>query len=131
MAKPNSLEIISTQAAPKAIGPYSQGVVVGNLLFISGQLPMNPETGDFAEGGIEKSTHQVIKNIEAVAKAAGADLSRVVKTTVFLTDMANFPNVNKVYAQYFDAFMPARSAVQVAALPKGADIEMEAIVHLD
>jgi len=125
-----SLEAIATTAAPAAIGPYSQGVRVGDFLFISGQLPLDPETGEFVEGGIEAKTHQVIKNISAIVDAAGGDLSRVVKTTVFLKDMKNFIAMNKVYEQYFGTAPPARSAVQVAALPKDADIEIEAIAHL-
>ena len=125
-----SLEAISTTAAPAAIGPYSQGVRIGDLLFISGQLPLDSETGEFVTGDIEAKTHQVVKNIRAIAEAAGGDLSRVVKTTVFLKDMNNFVEMNKVYETYFGAAPPARSAVQVAALPKDADIEIEAIVHL-
>ncbi len=125
-----SLESISTTAAPAAIGPYSQGVRVGDLLFISGQLPLVPETGEFVTGSIEAKTHQVIKNISAIVEAAGGDLSRVVKTTVFLQDMKNFVAMNKVYEEYFGTAPPARSAVQVAALPKDADIEIEAIAHL-
>ena len=125
-----SLEAISTTAAPAAIGPYSQGVRIGDFLFISGQLPLDPETGEFVAGGIEAKTHQVIKNISAIVEAAGGDLSRVVKTTVFLKDMKNFVAMNKVYETYFGAAPPARSAVQAAALPKDADIEIEAIAHL-
>ncbi len=125
-----SLEAIATTAAPAAIGPYSQGVRVGDLLFVSGQLPLDPGTGEFVTGGIEAKTHQVIKNISAIVEAAGGDLSRVVKTTVFLKDMNNFVAMNEVYEKYFGATPPARSAVQVAALPKDADIEIEAIAHL-
>ncbi len=125
-----SLETIATTAAPAAIGPYSQGVRVGDLLFISGQLPLDPETGEFVTGNIEAKTHQVIKNIRAIVEMAGGDLGRVVKTTVFLKDMKNFIAMNKVYEKYFGATPPARSAVQVAALPKDADIEIEAIAHL-
>ncbi len=125
-----SLEAIATTAAPAAIGPYSQGVRVGDFLFISGQLPLDPETGEFVDGGIEAKTHQVIKNISAIVEAAGGDLSRVVKTTVFLKDMKNFVAMNKVYEKYFGTAPPARSAVQAAALPKDADIEIEAIAHL-
>jgi len=130
MAKQYLREIVSTEAAPRAIGPYSQGIIAGNLLFISGQLPLDPQTGDFIEGDIEESTRRVIKNIKAVAEAARADLSRVVKITIFLTSMSDFSSVNKVYAQYFNDIMPARSTVQVEALPGGAEIEMEAIIYL-
>jgi len=121
---------ISTTQAPAAIGPYSQGVVAGNLLFISGQLPLDPETGEFVDGGIEEMTHQVIKSTRAIARAAGTDLGSTVKTTIFLTDLANFAAVNQVYAQYFTETLPARAVVQVAALPKGGEIEMESIVQL-
>lgn len=130
MTRPNSLDPISTSAAPAAIGPYSQGVASGGLLFVSGQLPLDPQTGEFAPGGIEERTHQALKNLQAVAKAAGVGLEQVIKTTVFLTDMNDFAKVNQVYAQYFDSTLPARSAVQVAALPRNADIEIEAIIKL-
>lgn len=123
-------ETIQTTDAPAAIGPYSQGLRVGNLLFISGQLPLDPETGEFVSGGIESETHQVIKNIQVIVEAAGGDLSRIVKTTVFLKDMQNFESMNGVYAKYFGASPPARSAIQAAALPKNANIEIEAIAHL-
>ncbi len=103
---------------------------MGNLLFISGQLPLDPETGEFVSGGIESETHQVIKNIQAIVEAAGGDLSRIVKTTVFLKDMQNFESMNGVYAKYFGASPPCRSAIQAAALPKNANIEIEAIAHL-
>ena len=121
---------IATPDAPSAIGPYSQGFVSGDLLFISGQLPLDPVTGEFVAGGIEEMTHQVIKNTRAIAQAAGTDLNRVIKTTVFLTDMVNFAAVNKIYAQYFSETLPARAVVQVTALPKGGEIEMESIVQL-
>jgi 2-iminobutanoate/2-iminopropanoate deaminase len=130
MSEQHSLKTVSTPSAPTAVGPYSQGVIVRDLLFISGQLPVNPQTGEFVQGGIEESTRQVIKNIKAVAEAAGADLNQVVKTTVFLTDISCFPIVNKAYGEFFDTPLPARSAVQVTALPKGAEIEIEAVVLL-
>jgi len=130
MSSNTSLETISTTTAPAAIGPYSQGVRAGDLLFISGQLPLDPETGEFVKGGIESKTDQVINNIRAIVEAAGGDLSRVAKTTVFLKDMQNFAAMNKVYETYFGTTPPARSAIQVAALPKDADIEIEAIAHL-
>ncbi len=130
MQSQTSLESISTKAAPAAIGPYSQGIRAGDFLFISGQLPLDPETGEFVDGGIEAKTHQVIKNISAIIESAGGDLSRVVKTTVFLKDMKNFGTMNNVYEKYFGTALPARSAVQAAALPKDADIEIEAIAHL-
>ena len=130
MSRDNSLTPVSTPGAPAAIGPYSQGVVAGSLLFVSGQLPLDPNTGDFVAGEIEEKTHQCLKNIAAIAKAAGSDLDRVVKVTVFLTNIENFSRVNQVYCQYFKTLLPARSAVQVAALPKSADIEIEAIINL-
>ena len=126
----HTIKSMSTSSAPSAVGPYSQGILAGKTLYISGQLPLDPETGDFASGGIEEWTHQVIKNVRAIAEAAGAGLDRVVKTTIFLTDMGNFSAVNNVYAQYFNEPLPARCAIQVAGLPKDADIEMEAIVYL-
>lgn len=121
---------VSSQKAPGAIGPYSQGVVAGNLLFISGQLPVDPATGAFVAGGIAVHAHQCLKNLSAIATAAGTSLERTVKVTVFLADMGNFATVNQVYGEYFKLNLPARSAVQVAALPKNADIEIEAIVSL-
>jgi 2-iminobutanoate/2-iminopropanoate deaminase len=121
---------VSSQNAPGAIGPYCQGMVAGNLLFISGQLPVDPATGEFAAGGISEHAHQCLKNLSAIAKAAGTSLERAVKVTVFLADMGNFAAVNQVYGGYFKENLPARSAVQVAALPKNADIEIEAIVSL-
>ena len=121
---------IQTTAAPAAIGPYSQGVVSGNLLFTSGQLPIDPATGKIPEGSIEDKAHMVFKNLEAIAKEAGTTLDNAVKTTVYLADIANFQAVNSVYAQYFKEPYPARSAFQVAALPLGADVEVEAIFQL-
>ena len=130
MPKESIKKNVETSAAPAAIGPYSQGMVCGNLLFISGQLPLEPETGDFIEGGVETKTHQVIRNIKAVAEAAGAGLEQVVKTTIFLSDLNDFTTVNQVYGQYFGSVPPARSTIQVAGLPKGSPIEMKAIVAL-
>lgn len=121
---------VSTDNAPAAIGPYSQGIVAGNLLFISGQLPLDPSSGDMVAGDIQAKTRQVLKNIRSIAQAAGADLDRVVKTTVFLKDLGNFAAVNEVYAEHFGEGPPARAAVQVAALPKDADIEIEAVALL-
>lgn len=121
---------VKTDRAPAAIGPYSQGVVSGNLLFTSGQLPIDPATGKIPEGSIEDKAHIVFKNLEAIAKEAGTSLDNAVKTTVFLADIANFQAVNSVYAQYFKEPYPARSAFQVAALPLGADVEVEAIFQL-
>ena len=125
-----SKKAIKTDRAPAAIGPYSQGVVSGGLLFTSGQLPIDPASGTLVEGAIEDKAHMVFKNLEAIAKAAGTTLDNAVKTTVFLADIANFQAVNQVYAQYFKEPYPARSAFQVAALPLGADVEVEAIFQL-
>lgn len=128
----NSMEVdkkvIESSDAPGAVGPYSQAIQVGNLVFTSGQLPIDPATGKIPEGPISVRAHQVIKNLSAVVLEAGACLGDVVKTTVFLADIADFQEVNAVYAEYFKFPYPARSAFQVAALPLGADIEIEAIV---
>lgn len=120
--------VIATDNAPGAIGPYSQAVMTWNLLFTSGQLPIDPATGKMVEGFIADRAHQTLKNLAAVVEAAGATLDDVVKTTVFLADIGDFQEVNAVYAEYFSPPFPARSAFQVAALPLGADIEIEAVV---
>ncbi len=125
-----SKTIISTDNAPAAIGPYSQAVVTGNLLFTSGQLPIDPATGKIPEGNIETRAHIVFKNLTAIAKEAGTSLDKAVKTTVFLADIADFQVVNTVYTEYFKSPFPARSAFQVAALPLGADLEIEAVFEL-
>ena len=118
---------VATAAAPAAIGPYSQGIVAGNLLFVSGQLPIDPATGNFAEGGIKALTTQSLKNLFAIVAEAGFEPSDIVKTTVFLADMADFAEMNEVYSQFFAAPFPARSAVAVKTLPKGARVEIECI----
>ncbi len=125
-----SKTIISTDKAPAAIGPYSQAVVTNNLLFTSGQLPIDPATGKIPEGSIETHAHIIFKNLTAIADEAGTSLDKAVKTTVFLADIADFQAVNAVYAEYFKAPFPARSAFQVAALPLGADLEVEAVFEL-
>ena len=125
-----SKQAIQTDSAPAAIGPYSQAVVSGGFLFTSGQLPIDPATGNIPEGTIEEKAHMVFKNLEAIAKEAGTNLDNAVKTTVYLADIGNFQAVNTVYAQYFNEPYPARSAFQVAALPLGADVEVEAIFQL-
>lgn len=125
-----SKKTIKTDNAPAAIGPYSQAVVTGGLLFTSGQLPIDPATGKIPEGAIEDKAHIVFKNLEAIAKEAGTSLDNAVKVTVYLADINDFQAINQVYAQYFKEPYPARSAFQVAALPLGADIEVEAIFHL-
>ncbi|MFT5728922.1 MAG: 2-iminobutanoate/2-iminopropanoate deaminase [Desulforhopalus sp.] len=121
---------IETSNAPGAIGPYSQGMRTGDLLFTSGQLPIDPTTGKMVEGSVADRAHQAIKNLRAVIEAAGGGLADVVKTTVFLSDIGDFQEVNTVYAEYFEAPFPARSAFQVAALPLGADLEIEAVVTI-
>ncbi len=127
------LEIIATEAAPKAIGPYSQAVVAsaGRLVFCSGQIPIDPQTGELAGAGdIRLQTHRVMKNLEAVLLAAGASFAAMVKSTIYLVDLANFAVVNEVYATYFASAPPARVTVQVAALPRGAQVEIDAIAVL-
>lgn len=123
-----SKHIIQTDQAPQAIGPYSQAVKHEGLVFLSGQIPLNPETMEMVSGGIEAQITQVFENLSAVCKAAGGSLDGVLKLTVFLTDMGDFPHVNTIMGQYFTAPYPARAAVGVAALPKGANVEMEAIL---
>ena len=122
-----SKTLISTDRAPSAIGPYSQAVKAGNLLFVSGQLPLDPKTGQLVEGDIQKKTATVIENIRAILEESGSNLRSVLKATIFLIDISDFSAVNDIYSRYFADSLPARSAVQVAALPKGADIEMEVI----
>jgi reactive intermediate/imine deaminase len=123
-------EIISTEDAPQAIGTYSQAVKTGSTVYMSGQIPLIPETMEMVEGDIRQQIHRVFKNLQAVAKAAGGDLSDVVKLNVFLTDLTNFPQVNEVMAEYFQQPYPARAAIGVAALPKDAGVEMDAVMEL-
>ncbi|MDR2614995.1 MAG: RidA family protein [Oscillospiraceae bacterium] len=120
-------KVIATPLAPAAIGPYSQGIAVGDLVFVSGQLPIDPATGEPAPGGAAAQTEQSIKNVKAVLEAAGLTLADVVKTTVFLKDMNDFAAMNAVYASYFTESFPARAAVEVARLPKDALVEIEAV----
>ena len=120
-------KVIATPDAPEAVGPYSQAIAVGNLLFCAGQIPLAPETGAVVPGDTAAQADQVLKNIGAVLHANGMSYANVVKTTVFLTDLADFAKMNEVYAKYFTAPYPARSTIQVAALPKGANVEIEAI----
>ncbi|ADW16906.1 endoribonuclease L-PSP [Desulfobulbus propionicus DSM 2032] len=121
---------IQSPKAPAAIGPYSQAIATDTLLFTSGTLAIDPKIGTIPEGTIEEHAHQVFRNLAAVAEAAGTNLSRAIKVTVYLTDMADFNQVNAVYSHYFQQPYPARSAVEVAALPLGADIEVEAVLAL-
>ena len=122
---------ISTQQAPAAIGPYSQAIATDNLIFISGQLPIDPASGKMVDGDIGIKTRQIIKNAQAIAEKAGTDLSHVVKTTIFLTDLADFQEVNAAYGSFFTETPPARSTVQVAGLPLGSNIEIEFILSVE
>ena len=119
--------VVSTNKAPGAIGPYSQGIKANGFVFISGQLPLDPDTGAFAEGGIENQTRQSLTNVKSILEAAGSGLDKVVKTTVFLKNIADFAAMNSVYSEFFKTECPARSAFQVAALPKDAALEIEVI----
>lgn len=125
-----SKKTYNTDKAPAALGPYSQAVSSGDLLFISGQLPIDPETGKMIDGDIAARTRRILDNLQAVAEAAGANLQQTIKTTIFLTDLDDFQAVNAAYADYFSSEPPARSTVQVAALPLGSNIEVEAILSL-
>ncbi|HEY0378477.1 MAG TPA: RidA family protein [Pyrinomonadaceae bacterium] len=120
-------EIIKTEGAPAAIGPYSQAVRAGGFVFASGQIPLDPKTGQFVEGGVREQTEQVMRNLSAVLEAAGTGLDRVVKTTVFLADMDDFAAMNEVYGQYFAENPPARATVQAARLPRDARVEIEVV----
>ena len=121
---------ISTPNAPQAIGTYSQAIRAGNTVYLSGQIPLDPATGELVTGDMEAQVRRVFDNLKAVAEAAGSDLSRVVKLNVYLTDLAHFALVNRVMAEYFSAPYPARAAVGVAALPRGAAVEMDGILEL-
>ena len=124
---PTVKDIVATDRAPRAIGPYSQAVRAGNLVFASGQIPIDPATGEFIAGGIAEQTEQVLKNLTAVFEAAGIGMNQVVKTTVFLADMDDFTAMNEVYARFFKENPPARATVQAARLPRDARVEIEAI----
>ncbi len=119
--------VISTERAPAAIGPYSQAIAAGGLVFVSGQLPLDPATGEMVEGDIAAMTRQIFRNIEAVLAAAGSSLDKIVKTTVFLADLADFQTMNGAYSEFFPAQPPARSTVQVARLPRDARVEIEVV----
>jgi 2-iminobutanoate/2-iminopropanoate deaminase len=122
--------VVQTAKAPQAIGPYSQAIRTEQFIFVSGQVPLNPETGELIEGDISAQTGQVLQNIENVLQEAGSSLAHVVKTTIFITDMDDFPVVNAAYEEFFRSDPPARSTIQVAGLPKGARVEIEAIALL-
>jgi 2-iminobutanoate/2-iminopropanoate deaminase len=124
------LSPVATPDAPGAIGPYSQAIKAGQFLFASGQIPLDPATGNLIEGGIADQAHQVLKNLGAVLMAAGVSYDRVVKTTVYLADMADFPVVNEIYATYFPSPAPARATIQAAALPKNVRVEIDLIAFL-
>ena len=120
-------QVIHTDSAPAAIGPYSQAIQIGDLLFVSGQVPIDPSTGAIVEGDVKAQAQQSLNNLKAILNAAGTNMGAVVKTTVFLADMNDFAAMNEVYAQFFQEPFPARSAVQAARLPKDAKVEIEAI----
>lgn len=122
--------VVHTDSAPRAIGPYSQAIAAGGLLFASGQIPLVPSTGELLRGDIREQTHQVLRNLAAVLEASGASLSTVVKTTVFLADMGEFAAMNEVYAEHFGDHRPARSTVQAGALPRNVSVEIDAIALL-
>lgn len=123
-------KIINTDKAPSALGPYSQAVKAGDFIYVSGQIPIDPSTGEFAGNDIKTQTKQSLENIKAILESAGATLENVVKTNVFLSDMNNFTPMNEVYGTYFKTECPARAAVEVARLPKDAMVEIEAIAYL-
>lgn len=123
-------KVISTTKAPSAIGPYSQAIQVGNLVYTSGQIPIDPITGSFVEGGIQEQTRQSLLNVKAILEEAGLSMGDVVKTTVFMADMNDFADMNAVYAEFFTEPYPARSAVAVKTLPKGALVEIEVVAGI-
>ncbi len=120
-------EVVTTDRAPAAIGPYSQAVKVGEMIFVSGQIPIDPATGDIVQGDIKAQTRQVLTNLDAVLKAAGSSLEKAVKTTVYITNMDEFSQVNEVYGEFFTDQPPARACVEVSRLPKGVAVEIDAI----
>ena len=124
-------QIIHTDKAPAAIGPYSQAIKAGNLLFISGQVPFNPETMEIVEGGVEEQTARVLENLKAILAEAGASFENVVKTTVFIKDMNEFGQINEIYAKYFGENKPARACVEVARLPRDVKVEIEVIAVVE
>jgi len=126
----NDLDVIQTADAPAAIGPYSQAVRVGSLVYCSGQIPLDPVTMEMVSGGIKEQTEQVFNNLKAVATAAGGSLDNAVKLTIFLTDLGQFAQVNEIMASYFNEPYPARATIEVSALPKGALVEVEAVLSI-
>ena len=124
------MEFVATDSAPSAIGPYSQAVIVGDYIFTAGQIALDPATMELVDGDIDRQIVQVFENLAAVARAARGDLDDVVKLNVYLVDLAHFPRVNEIMARYFESPYPARAAVQIAALPRGAAVEMDAVMHV-
>jgi 2-iminobutanoate/2-iminopropanoate deaminase len=124
-------EIISTVKAPAAIGPYSQAIKLGNMIYTSGMIPLVPETMQIVEGGVQQQTKQVLENLKALLESAGTGLGNVIKTTVFIKDMNEFPKINEIYAEYFSSKQPARSCVEVARLPKDVLVEIEVIAYIE
>ncbi|MCS7316156.1 MAG: RidA family protein [Bryobacterales bacterium] len=122
-------QIVVTEGAPRAIGPYSQAVICGGLVFVSGQIPLDPATGELIEGDVAAQTGRVLENLRAILEASGSSLERVLKTTVYLADLNDFAAMNEVYARYFPSEPPARATVEVSRLPRGARIEIEAIAE--
>ena len=122
---------VKTEQAPQAIGPYSQAVISDNTLFCSGQIPLNPQTGELVKGDIREQTHQVLKNLSAILNAGGSHLNKVLKTTIYIKNMNNFKEINEVYSQYFQEPFPARATVEVSKLPLGVDVEIDAIAKVN
>ncbi len=125
------MRAVHTDGAPAALGPYSQAIVAGGFVYTAGQIPLDPDSGELVEGGVEVQAERVLENLGAILTAAGSSFSRVVKTTVFLSDMDDYAAVNEVYARYFRKPYPARSAVEVARLPRGVRLEIEAVARID
>jgi 2-iminobutanoate/2-iminopropanoate deaminase len=125
-----TIQNINTDRAPAAIGPYSQAVVAAGMLYVSGQIPLDPKTGEVVSGGISAQTKQVLENLKAVVEAAEGGMDKIVKVTIYITDMQQFSVVNEIYGTYFSAPYPARACVEVSQLPKGVEVEMDAIVQL-
>ena len=124
-------QIVHTNNAPQPVGTYSQAVKVGNLLFVSGQLPINPDSGELVTGNFKDRTRQVLNNLKNIIEAAGSNMNKVVKTNVYLTDLSNFAEVNEVYSEFFPSDPPARAAIQVSKLPLDTDIEIESIAEVE
>ncbi len=125
-----NIQQVHSDSAPQAIGPYSQAIKTGSLVFLSGQIPLNPETMELVSGGIAAQTHQVFANLIAVAEAAGGSLANAVKLTIYVTDLGDFATVNEIMAEYFSEPFPARATIQVSALPRGAIVEIDAVLSL-